>query len=139
MIILRRIFLERIVLRRIYLRRIILEFNFSEEDISGNDSSEEDKSEEDISRNNGSEEDICEEDFSKRKASGEILSEVMTCMSRYFDCRLQLFIFKFLPVSRNISTFFKLISIKLIPWFSINWCTVVISIIGCTSPRMMYD
>ena len=83
------------------LRRIILEFNFSEEDISGNDSSEEDKSEEDISRNNGSEEDICEEDFSKRKASGEIQSEVMTCMSRYFDCRLRLFEFKFLPVSRK--------------------------------------
>ena len=101
MIILRRIFLETLVLRRINLRRIILEFNFSEEDISGNDSSEEDKSEEDISRNNGSEEDICEEDFSKRKASGEIQSEVMTCMSRYFDCRLQLFEFKFLPVSRK--------------------------------------
>ena len=96
-----------IVLRRINLRRIFKEFNCSEEDIS---------------RNNGSEEDICEEDFSKRKASGEIQSEVMTCMSRYFDCRLQLFSFKFLPVSMNISTFFKLISIKLIPWFSINWC-----------------
>ena len=78
-----------------------MEFNYSEEDISGNDSSEEDKSEEDISRNNGSEEDICEEDFSKRKASGEIQSKVMTCMSRDFDCRLQLFEFKFLPVSRK--------------------------------------
>ena len=75
-----------IVLRRINLRRIFKEFNCSEEDIS---------------RNNGSEEDICEEDFSKRKASGEIQSEVMTCMSRYFDCRLQLFDFKFLPVSRK--------------------------------------
>ena len=36
-----------IVLRRINLRRIIWEFNCSEEDISGNDSSEEDKPEED--------------------------------------------------------------------------------------------
>ena len=59
-----------IVLRRIHLRRIFKEFNCSEEDIS---------------RNNASEEDICEEDFSKRKASGK--TEVMTFMSRYFDCR----------------------------------------------------
>ena len=44
--------------------------NSSEEDISGNDSSEEDKSEEDISRNNGSEEDICEEDFLKERLLG---------------------------------------------------------------------
>ena len=57
-------------MRRIFLRRIILEFDYSEEDISGNDSSEEDKSEEDISRNNGSEEDICEEDFLKERLLG---------------------------------------------------------------------
>ena len=59
---LRRIFQDMIVLRRI--------FSYSEEDISGNDSSEEDKSEEDISRNNGSEEDICEEDFLKERLLG---------------------------------------------------------------------
>ena len=46
-IILRRMFPENIVLRRIFLRRIIPECNCSEEDISGNDSSEEDKPEED--------------------------------------------------------------------------------------------
>ena len=40
-----------IVLRRINLRRII---NYSEEDISGNYSSEEDKSEEDISEEDDS-------------------------------------------------------------------------------------
>ena len=39
--------METIFLRRINVRRI---FNYSEEDISGNDSSEEDKSEEDIQR-----------------------------------------------------------------------------------------
>ena len=54
----------------IVLRRI---FNYSEEDLSGNSSSEddisrinsfeEDKSEEDISRNNSSEEDKFEEDI----------------------------------------------------------------------------
>ena len=91
----------------IVLRRILKEFNCSEEDIS---------------RNNGSEEDICEEDFSKRKASGEILSEVMTCMSRYFDCRLRLFDFKFLLVSRKHSNILQVDIIELIPWFSINWC-----------------
>jgi ribosomal protein S19E (S16A) len=66
------IFLDKIVLRRINLRRIYEKYNCSEKDIS---------------RNNGSKEDICEKDFSKKKASGEIQSEVMTCMSRYFNCR----------------------------------------------------
>ena len=96
-----------IVLRRINLRRIFKEFDCSEEDIS---------------RNNGSEKDICEEDFSKRKAPGEIQSEEMTCMSRYFDCRLRLFDFKFLLVSRKHSNILQVDIIKLIPWFSINWC-----------------
>ena len=36
------------VLRKIFLMRINPEFDYSEEDITGNDSSEEDKSEEDI-------------------------------------------------------------------------------------------
>ena len=53
-IVLRRMFQDMIVLRRI--------FNYSEEDISGNDSSEEDKSEEDISGNNSSKEDKSEEE-----------------------------------------------------------------------------
>ena len=114
-----------IVLRRINLRRIFKEFNCSEEDIS---------------RNNGSEEDICEEDFSKRKASGEIQSEVMTCMSRYFDCRLRLFDFKFLLVSRKHSNILQVDIIKLIPWFSINWCIWSGNInYRIVSPRIMYD
>ena len=114
-----------IVLRRINLRRIFKEFN---------------RSEDDISRNNGSEEDIYEEDFSKRKAPWEIQSEVMTCISRYFDCRLRLFDFKFLLVSRKHSNILQVDIIKLIPWFSINWC-----IWSCNnnyrivSPRIMYD
>jgi hypothetical protein len=44
------------------MRRIIPVFDYSEEDISVNETSEEDKSEEDISENNSSEEDKSEED-----------------------------------------------------------------------------
>ena len=55
-------------------------------------------SEEDVPRNDGSEENIYDQD------SGEILSEVMTCISRYSYHRLQLFDFKILPVSRKHSS-----------------------------------
>ena len=46
---LKHVFESRIALRRIFQEMIVLRriFNYSEEDISGNDSSEEDKSEED--------------------------------------------------------------------------------------------
>ena len=67
-------------------------------------------SEEDLSRNNGSDEDICEEDCSEEMVSGEILSEVMPCMSRLFDFRLQLFDFKFLPVSRKYSNILQVLT-----------------------------
>ena len=55
-------------------------------------------SEEDVPRNDGSEENIYDQD------SGKILSEVMTCISRYSYHRLQLFDFKILPVSRKHSS-----------------------------------
>ena len=47
---LKHVFESRIALRRIFQEMIVLRmiFNYSEEDISGNDSSEEDKPEEDI-------------------------------------------------------------------------------------------
>ena len=95
-----------IVLRRIYLRRIFKEFNCSEEDIS---------------RNNGSEEDICEEDFLKERLLGRFCQkwwpvwvDILIVDYNYLNSNSYLF-------QGSIPTFFKFISIKLIPWVSINW------------------